>query len=79
MAAIFQNIVDMATEMLSDEFGAANVEVTLVQTHYLPQKRQTLFMVVAQVGNLVAAGSGNSTVEAINRLIAEVKGKEAMQ
>jgi hypothetical protein len=76
MSAIFQNVVDLAKEMLSDEFGAANVEVTLVQTHYMPNKQQTIFMIVAQVGNLVAAGSGESTGKAISRLIAEFKGKE---
>lgn len=79
MAAILQNIVDLATEMLTDEFGTSNVEVNMVQTYYLPTKQQTIFLVVAKVGNVIATGKGESTGKAVNNLIVNLKQKEANQ
>jgi hypothetical protein len=70
----YKSIVELATEMLNDKFPKASIEVTLVQTHYMPKRQQTIFMVVAQVNGVFVAGSGESMGKAIEMIIKDCKG-----
>lgn len=72
MASLFNNLSDQAREMLSDAFPTKTVVITLIQTHYLPLKGQTIFCVVAQVGSRIYAGSGESVGKAVEKMITEI-------
>lgn len=73
MTSIIHDISAQAQERLADEFPEQKVVVNLIQTHYFPTKGQTIFMVVADIGNRIYSSSGESTGKAIDRMIAQIR------